>query len=316
MARTGLVQDERFQLHQTGSGHPERPARLQAIESALASHGLADACLPIDATPVELARVRAVHDESYLKRLGEACAQGRPFIDVPDSAIGPESFEIARLATGGVLNAVDAVMAGRCDNAFCAIRPPGHHAERHMSLGFCLFANVAIAAQHLLDHYELARILVVDWDVHHGNGTQHIFEEDPRVLFISLHGHPGVVYPGTGYESERGRGPGEGFTINLPMLPPSSDAEWQRAFDDSVLPAADGFKPEFVLISAGFDAHERDPLAPLELTTDVFGWMTDRLVESAARHAKGRLVSVLEGGYDLDALADCAELHLERLLAS
>jgi acetoin utilization deacetylase AcuC-like enzyme len=315
MARTGLVQDERFRRHQTGLGHPERPERLRAIESALAAHGLQGACVPIEAAPVDLARVRAVHDETYLDRLRAACAKGRPFIDVSDSAICPESFEIARLASGGILNAVDAVMAGRCDNAFCAVRPPGHHAERHMSLGFCLFGNVAIAARHLLDHHGLTRILIVDWDVHHGNGTQHLFEEDPRVFFISLHGHPAVVYPGTGYESERGRGAGEGFTMNLPMLPPSSDDEWRRAFEYHVLPAAERFKPEFVLISAGFDAHERDPLAPLELTTEVFGWMTDRVVEMASQFAAGRLISVLEGGYDLQALGDCVTLHIERLLA-
>lgn len=316
MARTGLAQDERSQRHKTGRGHPERPERLAVIAARLQERGLAAACEPIGVTPVDMARVEAIHDQAYLDRLQRACSTGKPYIDVADSAICSESYDIARLATGTVLNAVDAVMEGTCSNAFCAVRPPGHHAERHMSMGFCLFNNVAVAAQHLIDRHGLSRVLIVDWDVHHGNGTQHTFEEDPRVLFISLHGHPGVVYPGTGYEWERGRGAGEGYTINIPMLPPSSDDEWRVAFEKQVLPAADEFKPEFVLISAGFDAHERDPLAPLELSTEVFGWMTDRLLEAAALHAQGRLVSLLEGGYDLESLADCTALHLERLLAS
>jgi acetoin utilization deacetylase AcuC-like enzyme len=219
------------------------------------------------------------------------------------------------LAAGTAVQAVDDVMAGRIDNAFCAVRPPGHHAERHMSLGFCLFNNIAVAAQHLIDDHGLTRVLILDWDVHHGNGTQHTFEADPRVLFISLHGHPGIVYPGTGYAHERGKGPGEGFTINIPMLPPSSDSEWHLAFAEKVLPAADRFRPEFVLVSCGFDAHRLDPLAPLELSTDIFGWMTDRALELARTHGHGRLVSLLEGGYHLQALADCACLHVERLSA-
>ncbi len=234
---------------------------------------------------------------------------------MPDSTICPESFEIARLAAGAAVNAVDAVMAGRVRNAFCAIRPPGHHAEHGMSLGFCLFNNVAVAAQSLLDRYALSRLLILDWDVHHGNGTQHTFEADPRVLFTSIHGHPGILYPGTGYARERGTGAGEGFTINCPMMPPSSDTEYRKVFDDPILPAIERFRPEFVLISAGFDAHALDPLAPLELPTESFGWMTDAVLDVARRHASGRLVSLLEGGYSLEALADCVTLHLARLLA-
>jgi acetoin utilization deacetylase AcuC-like enzyme len=314
MARTGLIQNERFQEHLTGPGHPERPERLVAIASALNERGIERQCAPIEPAPIDMELVRRIHHDDYIERLRRACAQGRPFIDVADSAICPDSFEIAQLAAGGAIRAIDEVMDGHIDNAFCAIRPPGHHAERQLSLGFCLFNNIAIAAQYLIDHHNLSRILILDWDVHHGKGTQHTFEEDPRVLFISLHGHPAIVYPGTGYAHERGRGPGDGFTINLPMLPPSSDQQWQAAFDDPILPAVDRFKPEFVLISAGFDAHVRDPLAPLELTTDVFGWMTDQLIDAARRHCSSRIVSLLEGGYDLEALADCVSLHITRLL--
>jgi len=314
VARTGLAQDSRFQRHLTGPGHPERPQRLAAIANALRERGLDAACRPIAVEPIDMKFVRRIHDADYIERVERACTEDRPYIDVPDSAICAESFDIARLAAGAVVRAVDDVMNGEIDNAFCAVRPPGHHAERHMSMGFCLVNNVAIAAQHLLDDFGLERVLILDWDVHHGNGTQHAFESDPRVLFISLHGHPGIVYPGTGYAHERGKGPGDGFTINLPMLPPSSDAEWQRAFDDPILPAVDRFCPQFVLLSAGFDAHRMDPLAPLELSTDVFGWMTDQMTSLARSHCACRLVSVLEGGYHLDALAECAALHVSRLL--
>ena len=181
-------------------------------------------------------------------------------------------------------------------------------------MGFCLLNNIAIAARHLLDGHGLSRVLILDWDVHHGNGTQHTFESDPRVLFISIHGHPGMVYPGTGYDYERGRGAGEGFTINLPMLPPAGDDEYRRAFDAAILPAVDKFGPKFVLISAGFDAHRLDPLAPLKLETESYGWMTDELLRVAGKHCNGRLVAILEGGYHLDALADSVALHVARLL--
>jgi acetoin utilization deacetylase AcuC-like enzyme len=315
MARTGLVQDDRFRLHDTGPHHPERSERLAAIHAALASRELDRATQPIDVSAVDLEHVLRVHSLEYIQRLRHACAAGAPIIDVPDSTISRASFDSALLAAGAAVNAVDAVFRRDVENAFCAVRPPGHHAERHMSMGFCLFNNIAIAARRLLDDHKLSRVLILDWDVHHGNGTQHTFEADPRVLFVSIHGHPGIVYPGTGYEYERGVGPGEGFTINVPMLPPSSDAEYRRVFDEKVLPAAEQFAPEFVLISCGFDAHRLDPLAPLELETSSFAWMTDQVIDLARRHARGRIVSLLEGGYHLDALGECAALHVERLLA-
>lgn len=185
-----------------------------------------------------------------------------------------------------------------------------------MSMGFCLFNNIAIAAQHLLDNHAIQRILILDWDVHHGNGTQHTFEADPRVLFVSIHGHPGILYPGTGYERERGTGRGEGFTINCPMLPPAGDAEYRRVFEQTILPAVERYRPEFAMISAGFDAHQDDPLGPMALSTESFGWMTDALTDAAKRHCGGRLVSLLEGGYSLQALGASVALHVERLLAA
>ena len=314
MATTGLAIDERFQQHVPGADHPERPQRLAAITQALDQKEFIHTCRSIEVSLVDMSLVTNIHEKRYLDRLEQACKNGLPYIDVPDSGICPESFHVAQLAAGTLINAVDDVMAGRVENAFCAVRPPGHHAEQHRSMGFCLFNNVAIAARYLLDQYNLSRVLILDWDVHHGNGTQHIFESYPHVFFVSLHGHPGIVYPGTGYEYEIGRGEGEGFTMNVPMLPPSSDIEWQRAFDEKILPAVEKYDPQFVLISAGFDAHKLDPLAPLELSTEVFGWMTDRLVQVARQHCDSRLISTLEGGYHLQALAETVTLHVERLL--
>lgn len=314
MRRTGLAQDPRFQEHLTGTNHPEHPARLAAIADALAERGLTQACHAITPRMIDVETLGQVHEPEYVARVAEACRSGATHIDVPDSAICPKSFDVARLAVGTAIEAVDRVMDGTIDNAFCAVRPPGHHAERNLSMGFCLFNNIVLAAQHLRRHHRLERVLVVDWDVHHGNGTQHLLEDDPSVLVVSLHGHPGIVYPGTGFADERGTGPGEGFTINIPMMPPSSTAVWQRAFDEIVVPAADDFAPEFVLISAGFDAHRLDPLAALELDTEDFVWMTDRLLDVSERHCGGRLVSLLEGGYHLGALGESVATHVERLL--
>ena len=316
MARTGLAQDDRFQRHVTGPGHPERPQRLAAIAKALRERRLDDACAAINVSPVDVALVRRLHAPAYLDRLESACRTGLAYIDEPDSAICAESFEIGRLAAGAVIGAVDAVMAGTIDNAFCAVRPPGHHAEHDRSRGFCLLGNVALAAKHLIDHHRLERILILDWDVHHGNGTQHLFDADPRVLFVSLHGHPDFVYPGSGFESERGIDAGEGFTLNIPMMPGAGDAEYRAAFADKVQPAIQQYAPQFVLISAGFDAHRLDPLAPIDLDTESFAWMTRTMTDVAARHCDGRLVSVLEGGYHLAALAESVSIHIEALLSA
>ncbi len=314
MAKTGLLQDSRFEAHDTGHGHPERPQRLSALRKAFDESGLTEACAAVEVSPVDMGLVRGIHDDQYLERLQRACDDGLPYVDVPDSAICPESFDIARLAAGGVVSAVSEVMAERLDNAFCAVRPPGHHAERDRSMGFCLLNNIALAAAHLIEHHGLSRVLILDWDVHHGNGTQHIFDPDPQVLFISLHGHPDVLYPGTGHAKERGVGEGEGFTLNVPIMPGAGDEAYRRAFDESIEPQVDRFKPQFVLISAGFDAHRLDPLAPIQLETESFGWMTERALEMAKRHGQGRLVSVLEGGYHLESLAASAVLHVSKLL--
>ncbi len=314
MMKTGLVCDPRLQAHDTGPGHPERPQRLERLRRAFAETQLDQACIPIQPVPIDMRLVESNHDKAYLERLASACADGKPHIDAPDSTICPASFTVAKLAAGAVVRAVQGVVEGTLDNAFCAVRPPGHHAERQMSMGFCLLNNIAIAARFLLAEHNLSRVLILDWDVHHGNGTQHSFEDDPRVLFVSIHGDPRFVYPGSGYEHERGCDLGEGYTLNVPVLPGSGDSEYRRAFEEKIGPAIDGYRPEFILVSAGFDAHEADPLAPIELETSSFAWMTDFVMDAARRHCDGRLVCVLEGGYDLTALGECVVQHVSRLL--
>ncbi|MGB0716083.1 MAG: histone deacetylase [Phycisphaerae bacterium] len=314
MAVTGLLLDDIFTSHDTRDGHPERPARIEAIKAGFNAADLPTRCVPLSPQPIDLERVYGIHTSEYIERVQAACASNAPFIDVPDSAICDRSFDIARLAAGSALHAVDKVMEGSIDHAFCAIRPPGHHAEKTVSMGFCLLNNIALAGHHLLEEHRLDRVLILDFDVHHGNGTQHSFESDPRVLFVSIHGDPRFVYPGTGRADERGKGDGEGSTCNVPVLPGASDDQYQSAFDEVILPLIDDYRPEFMLLSAGFDAHRRDPLAPVEVSTELYGWMTDRLTASAASHCQGRLVSLLEGGYDLQALQESATLHVERLL--
>lgn len=313
MSTIGLLLDERFRRHDTGDGHPDSPQRLKTVARALETTGLLRRCECIAGTLLDEARIQLIHAQPYLVRLEAACRQGYPYIDVPDSAICPESYEIARLAAGGVVEAARRVARGDWQRAFCAVRPPGHHAEMDHSMGFCLFNNIALAAAILKSEFHLARIAIVDFDVHHCNGTQHSFEHDPGVLVISLHGHPSYLYPGTGREDEVGIGAGHGYTMNIPFLPGATDDDYRAAFDDRVIPALSRYAPQFMLVSAGFDAHEQDPLGNLALGDESYGWMTRELVALAERHAGGRMVSVLEGGYDHGVLERCVPLHVDQL---
>lgn len=300
---TGFIYHDRFLDHDTGQGHPERPDRLRALVRGLDDAGLRPRLkdLPFEAAPMQA--IQHLHDQAYLDRLKQACERGAPFIDAPDSAICPDSEAVARLAVGGALAAVDAVMAEQVANAFCAIRPPGHHAERDRSMGFCLYNNVAIAAEHLIRQHKLTRVAVVDFDVHHGNGTQHLFERRSDVLFISVHQHPATLYPGTGFAEERGEGAGLGYTLNVPLAPHGGDDVYRKAFEEKILPKLDDFRPEALLVSAGFDAARDDPLAQMRVSADGFEWMAQELNKAAAKHAGGRCVMLLEGGYDLPSLA-------------
>ncbi len=313
MPEVGLVFDERFKQHDTGPGHPERPARLDAVRAGLEWWGHLAGCTPIDFAEIERELLTKIHDAAYVDRVRAACESGVTFIDSPDSAVCPASYRIGLLAAGAAVAAARAVGRGEVSRAFCALRPPGHHAERGESMGFCLFNNVALAAHVLRHEAGIPRVAIVDWDVHHGNGTQHIFEADPSVLFISLHGHPQTLYPGTGFEHEKGTGEGAGFTLNIPMMPGATDADYHRAFAEQVIPALDHFAPGVILISAGFDAHENDPLASICLTDAAFASMLRELLAVARRHCHGRVVSILEGGYNLEVLRNCVAEHVRIL---
>ncbi len=314
MAKTGLVYHPAYLEHDMGAGHPESPNRLRAIMQQLEQSGTAARLTRIEPRKAEDEWITQIHTASYLEMLkAEAPATGRVSLDA-DTSMSPGSLTAAYLAAGGALAAVDAIMLKEVDHVFCAMRPPGHHAEAGHAMGFCLFNNVAIAARYAQKRYGLSRVLIVDWDVHHGNGTQHSFEEDPSVLFFSTHQFP--HYPGTGRATERGRGAGEGFTINVPMEAGEGDEEYRAVFQKTLVPAADAFKPEFVIISAGFDAHQDDPLASMGLTEEGYEDLTGIVAGIAKRHANGRILSSLEGGYHLTSLAASVDRHIQALLAA
>jgi acetoin utilization deacetylase AcuC-like enzyme len=311
MRRIGLVADPVFETHDTGASHPETPARAARIREVLTDRGLVARCIGLPVVPATDAMLLRVHDAAHVRRVEDACATGRRLIDSMDTAICGESARVARLAAGSVTALAAEVAASRLDAGLAVVRPPGHHAERDLAMGFCLFNNVAVAAAALRAEAAVDRVLIVDWDVHHGNGTQHMFEDDPSVFYYSSHQMP--LYPGTGHAHERGKGPGLGATLNVPLRQGDSDDRFLAALAERLVPAMEVFRPEFVLVSAGFDAHSADPLGGLDVSTGAFASATRIVRGIAERHAAGRIVSVLEGGYDLDALAASTAAHLEAL---
>jgi acetoin utilization deacetylase AcuC-like enzyme len=297
VSSVGWVTDPRY-LDHAHPGHPERPERLTAIFDALDETGLRRDLIAIEPVPVDpplLARVHSATQIAAARRLAES---GGGYLD-PDTYVGPDSYEIALLAAGGATRAVDAVLDGEVARVFAAVRPPGHHATPVRSMGFCIFNNVAIAAVRALDR-DVERLMILDWDVHHGNGTQEIFYQDPRVLFCSLHQHR--LYPGTGAACETGRGEGAGTTVNVPLPAGAGDDAFLRVFDDVIEPVARRFDPRLLLISAGYDAHHRDPIAGLRVSVDGFGRLATRAAALADAFCDGRVVACLEGGYDRRAL--------------
>ncbi|MFO0842482.1 MAG: histone deacetylase [Gemmataceae bacterium] len=308
---TLLIRDALFQKHETGR-HPECPARLQAIDAAIERAGLAARCRPGAFTPLTAGQTEAVHGPGVAGAARRLAEGGGGWLEA-DTFVCPESFGVALAAAGAGVCAVDSVLDGVEKNALCLVRPPGHHATPTRSMGFCLFNNVALAARHALSR-GLSRVLIVDLDVHHGNGTQDVFYDDPQVTFLSVHRFGHGFYPGTGDADETGSGPGLGHTVNVPLRYGISRADYRSAYRHHVEKVADRCRPELVLLSAGFDAHAADPIGSLGLEVEDYVDLTRLALDVADAHAHGRLVSCLEGGYNLDALAQSVQAHLETLL--
>jgi acetoin utilization deacetylase AcuC-like enzyme len=309
--RTRIVTDEAMLGHRPGSMHPERPERLAAILELLRSREDLGLSWTLPA-PLDGDAIKRVHHAEYVDRI--LALRGQAAALDPDTMLSPKSVDAALLAAGATWEAVRGICQGEAANAFALVRPPGHHAEADRAMGFCIFNNVAVAAQLALDAFGYQRVAIVDWDVHHGNGTQHIFEERADVFYASTHRFP--FYPGTGAESEKGRGKGEGFTLNVPLRSGDGDLALESAFDDVILPRLNEYAPDLVLVSAGFDAHRSDPLGGLEVSTEAFARLTQRMMKLANDCGQGRIALVLEGGYDLSGLAHCVLACIEALNAS
>ncbi len=297
--KIGIVYHKDYLIHTRGH-HPERKERLEHITAALEKQGVSKNLEMLEPDPASVDDIALVHDSDYIRTIEEACNSGQRNLDM-DTYIVPESYRVALLSAGGVLTGLREIMGSGPDKVFALNRPPGHHAEKNRAMGFCLFNNVAVAAEVAKRDYGLKRIAIVDWDVHHGNGTQHSFEDDAEVLFISTHQSP--FYPGTGHLKDVGRGAGAGFTVNMPMPPGSGDVEYAIFFDQIIIPILDHFQPELLLISSGYDAYRHDPLAGMSLTHQGFYNMADSLKQAAERHCQGRLLLCLEGGYHLEGQA-------------
>ena len=315
MKRVAYVYHPDYLLHVPSFEHPESPDRLIAIDEHLRSTGLMESLVPVAPGEPSEEDVARVHDPEYMRRLELACRRGDITLESEDTYLCKNSYGIALLAAAGAVAGAEAVATGKVDRAFCAVRPPGHHAGRAEGMGFCLLNNTAIAARYLQARHGVSRIFIIDWDVHHGNGTQSIFLTDPTVFFFSIHENPTFLYPGTGRRWEIGRGAGEGCTLNAPMAPGSGDAEYRLVFEQMLPPAMERFRPEFILISAGFDAHRDDPLADIQLTDEGYAFMTRFVADLSNIYCGGRIVSILEGGYERESLTQCTERHVRELLA-
>jgi acetoin utilization deacetylase AcuC-like enzyme len=309
--KTGVVKDTRYLQHSAGFSHPESPERLTAIYEMLDNPLMHWKFTHIEPRVATHKEIETIHSPSYVEFIASTAGQSCVYLD-PDTATSPETYEIAKLAVGGVCNAIDEVMEGKVDNAFAFVRPPGHHAEKDAAKGFCVFNNIAIGAMHAISKYNLKRILIIDWDLHHGNGTQHSFYNDPRVLYFSTHQYP--YYPGTGALQEIGRGPGEGYTINVPLSEGAGDADFVKIFRKILQPVALEFKPELILLSAGFDTYFQDPLGGMRVKPEGFANLARILLNIAGACCQGRFVAVLEGGYHISGLTRSVKAVLEEML--
>lgn len=309
--RTGIVKDERYLKHDAGFGHPESPKRLEATYAMLESAEMAGKFVEIAPRHATHEEIGLIHSRSYVNFIASTAGQSFVALD-PDTSATPDSYDVAKLAVGGLCNAIDAVVSGQIDNAFALVRPPGHHAGVSNAAGFCLFNNVAIGAMYAFTKHGMERVLIVDWDLHHGNGTQAQFYEDPRVLYCSTHQYP--YYPGTGSIEEIGKGKGLGYTINVPLRPGTDDAQYVKIFRKVFQPIAMKFSPQLVLLSAGFDPYYKDPLGGMRVTPQGFACMTRILMNIADECCGGKLVATLEGGYHIGGLAESIRAVLREML--
>ena len=310
--KTAILADPIYREHLTGRQHPERPERFDAVLQSLEKAGFLERAASIQPRAVTENEMLLCHTRRYLRVAQQEIEAGYPSLSTGDTDITPTSWEVACQAAGGVLNAVDAVLTGAVRNAFCVVRPPGHHATSNRGMGFCILNNVAIAARYAQKTHAVERVLIVDWDVHHGNGTQDIFYSDPTVFYFSTHQWP--LYPGTGRADETGAGAAEGTTLNFPFPVGSGRQEILGAVEQALVPAADHFRPDLVLISAGFDSRAGDLLGGFTLTDPDFSDLTRAVMQIAAKHAGARVVSLLEGGYTLSGLASAAAAHVQALV--
>ncbi len=307
MNKTGILWDERFLSHDTGHGHPERAGRLIAIREVLDAGSKLQKFEAREATAEE---VSLVHSPQHVQAVHKLKGLSGYFDG--DTPYSPQSAAAAFLAVGGTIQMVDRVHQGELSNAFCFPRPPGHHAESHKAMGFCVFNNVAVAAEHLIKNKKYSRVAIVDFDVHHGNGTQHIFYDRSDVLYVSTHRFP--FYPGTGADKETGNADGKGYTLNIPLLANADDSDYQKSFEEEIVPAISLYNPDFILVSAGFDAHARDPLGGMNVSQKGFGMMAKHLNTLAQKYSGGKIVYVLEGGYDLKGLQEGVEAVLAEMI--
>jgi len=306
--KIGIAYDDCFILHDTGPWHPESPERLRAIMETV--NGMNIEFEKIDPREASKDELTLVHDPTYVEAILNLDPRGTVMLD-PDTPFSPGTKTAALKAVGAVLDSVDSIIEEKISGAFCPVRPPGHHAEPARAMGFCIFNNIAVGAAYAIAKKGIEKAAIIDWDVHHGNGTQKAFYKSDRVLYVSLHQYP--HYPGTGSEGETGTGVGEGYNLNVPMTPGSTDDDYRKAFKDKIIPALDDFQPELIFMSAGFDAHKDDPLAGISLSTEFYGEMTAMLKRVAEKYCEGRIISALEGGYNLDILKKTVALHLTEL---
>jgi len=307
MTRTAIIFSSKYLDHNPGLDHPESPKRLRVIMKELKNSGLLETgkCLVVQPEPANIEDLKLVHESDYIELVKHVCAAGGGLLDLSNTRVSSQSYEVARLAVGGAIRAVELIMAEKFQNAFALVRPPGHHAGRYYAMGFCIFNNVAVAATHLLSHFNLNRIAVLDIDAHHGNATQEIFYDSHKVLYVGLHEDP-TIFPVTGFTDEIGEGEGLGYTVNVPFPYLVDDSIYLKAFDQIVVPIIKQYRPQFILISAGFDGHFTDPVAELALSAFSYVEAFRKILELASQLCAGKIVAVLEGGYSLHFLGKMA----------